>query len=138
MLSDCQERSQILKEMKTTPVNFENKFQGIIFCSERQGHISLRGQRDKPGREHDLVVIQIEQAEKRRDSVDTYFTVDNKWLRKFVETGGPNELNKEQVHNLIEHIDICPDKQIKITYNFSDWMEPFIDCIEKLKQMANE
>lgn len=247
MLSDRQERSQILKEMKTTPVNFENKFQGIIFCGECQRRISLRGQRDmktlyrafyckgkrdqfhkghkpfsidvdtmeltvlwqlnlqikyaldadaflkrfsleeassrlkarrqaevnmlrakaadikkrrsrtfedfsnalidedvyriqmdKLGREQDLVAIQIEQAEKRRDSVDTYFTVDNKWLRKFVETGGQNELNKELVHNLIERIDIYPDKRIKITYNFSDWMEPFIDCIEELKQMDDE
>ena len=247
MLSDRQERSQILKEMKTTPVNFENKFQGIIFCGECQRRISLRGQRDmktlyrafyckgkrdqfhkghkpfsidvdtmeltvlwqlnlqikyaldadaflkrfsleeassrlkarrqaevnmlrakaadikkrrsqtfedfsnalidedvyriqmdKLGREQDLVAIQIEQAEKRHDSVDTYFTVDNKWLRKFVETGGQNELNKELVHNLIERIDIYPDKRIKITYNFSDWMEPFIDCIEELKQMDDE
>lgn len=247
ILSDRQERSQILKEMKTTPVNFENKFQGIIFCGECQRRISLRGQRDmktlyrafyckgkrdqfhkghkpfsidvdtmeltvlwqlnlqikyaldadaflkrfsleeassrlkarrqaevnmlrakasdikkrrsrtfedfsnalidedvyriqmdKLGREQDLVAIQIEQAEKRRDSVDTYFTVDNKWLQKFVETGGQNELNKELVHNLIERIDIYPDKQIKITYNFSDWMEPFIDCIEELKQMDDE
>ena len=247
MLSDRQERSQILKEMKTTPVNFENKFQGIIFCGECQRRISLRGQRDmktlyrafyckgkrdqfhkghkpfsidvdtmeltvlwqlnlqikyaldadaflkrfsleeassrlkarrqaevnmlrakaadikkrrsqtfedfsnalidedvyriqmdKLGREQDLVAIQIEQAEKRRDSVDTYFTVDNKWLQKFVETGGQNELNKELVHNLIERIDIYPDKRIKITYNFSDWMEPFIDCIEELKQMDDE
>ncbi|MDD6618612.1 MAG: recombinase family protein [Clostridiales bacterium] len=46
ILSDRQERSQILKEMKTTPVNFENKFQGIIFCGECQRRISLRGQRD--------------------------------------------------------------------------------------------
>ena len=247
MLSDRQERSQILKEMKTTPVNFENKFQGIIFCGECQRRISLRGQRDmktlyrafyckgkrdqfhkghkpfsidvdtmeltvlwqlnlqikyaldadaflkrfsleeassrlkarrqaevnmlrakaadikkrrsqtfedfsnalidedvyriqmdKLGREQDLVAVQIEQAKKRRDSVDTYFTVDNKWLRKFVETGGQNELNKELVHNLIERIDIYPDKRIKITYNFSDWMEPFIDCIEELKQMDDE
>ena len=247
ILSDRQERSQILKEMKTTPVNFENKFQGIIFCGECQRRISLRGQRDmktlyrafyckgkrdqfhkghkpfsidvdtmeltvlwqlnlqikyaldadaflkrfsleeassrlkarrqaevnmlrakaadikkrrsrtfedfsnalidedvyriqmdKLGREQDLVAIQIEQAEKRRDSVDTYFTVDNKWLQKFVETGGQNELNKELVHNLIERIDIYPDKRIKITYNFSDWMEPFIDCIEELKQMDDE
>lgn len=247
ILSDRQERSQILMEMKTTPVNFENKFQGIIFCGECQRRISLRGQRDmktlyrafyckgkrdqfhkghkpfsidvdtmeltvlwqlnlqikyaldadaflkrfsleeassrlkarrqaevnmlrakaadikkrrsrtfedfsnalidedvyriqmdKLGREQDLVAIQIEQAEKRRDSVDTYFTVDNKWLRKFVETGGQNELNKELVHNLIERIDIYPDKRIKITYNFSDWMEPFIDCIEELKQMDDE
>lgn len=247
MLSDRQERSQILKEMKTTPVNFENKFQGIIFCGECQRRISLRGQRDmktlyrafyckgkrdqfhkghkpfsidvdtmeltvlwqlnlqikyaldadaflkrfsleeassrlkarrqaevnmlrakaadikkrrsqtfedfsnalidedvyriqmdKLGREQDLVAVQIEQAKKRRDSVDTYFTVDNKWLRKFVETGGQNELNKELVHNLIERIDIYHDKRIKITYNFSDWMEPFIDCIEELKQMDDE
>ena len=247
MLSDRQERSQILKEMKTTPVNFENKFQGIIFCGECQRRISLRGQRDmktlyrafyckgkrdqfhkghkpfsidvdtmeltvlwqlnlqikyaldadaflkrfslekassrlkarrqaevnmlrakaadikkrrsrtfedfsnalidedvyriqmdKLGREQDLVAVQIEQAKKHRDSVDTYFTVDNKWLQKFVETGGQNELNKELVHNLIERIDIYPDKRIKITYNFSDWMEPFIDCIEELKQMDDE
>ena len=97
-----------------------------------------RIQMDKLGREQDLVAIQIEQAEKRRDSVDTYFTVDNKWLQKFVETGGQNELNKELVHNLIERIDIYHDKRIKITYNFSDWMEPFIDCIEELKQMDDE
>ena len=247
LLSNRQERSAIMKEMKTIPPNFENKFPGLLYCGECQRRITLRGQRDmktlyrayyckgkrdqfhqghkpfsidvdtmeltvlwqlnlqikyaldadallkrfsleeasvrlkakrqaelnmlhakaadikqrrsrtfedfsnalidedvyriqmdKLVAEQERLSLQIEHAQKRRDSVDTYFTVDNKWLRKFVETGGQSDLNKDLVHELIERIDMYPDKRIKITYNFSDWMEPFIDCIEELKQMDEE
>ena len=70
---------------------------------------------------------------RRRDSVDEYFTLDNEWLRAFVETGAVNELTPELIHQLIKRIDVYPDKRIKITFNYTDWMNPLLDCIEESK-----
>lgn len=80
-----------------------------------------------------VVTDMIKEAERRRDSVDEYFTLDNEWLRAFVETGAVNELTPELIHQLIKRIDVYPDKRIKITFNYTDWMNPLLDCIEESK-----
>lgn len=82
---------------------------------------------------HELIDI----AEKRLNSVDTYFTINNKWLRTFVETGALNEMTPELIKQLIERIDVYSDKRIQITFSYSNWMEPLLDCFEEA-QMIEE
>lgn len=88
---------------------------------------------DKLAAKLDAITKQIAAAEARRDEVDQYFTTDNTWLRTFVETGAVNELTPELIHQLIKRIDVYPDKCIKITFNYTDWMNPLLDCIEESK-----
>lgn len=83
---------------------------------------------------HDLIAI----AEKRLHSVDTYFTIDNKWLRTFVETGALNEMTPELIKQLIDRIDIYSDKRIQITFSYSNWMEPLLDCYEEAQIIEAE
>ena len=92
-----------------------------------------RIQMDKLAAKLDAITKQIAAAEARRDEVDQYFTTDNTWLRTFVETGAVNELTPELIHQLIKRIDVYPDKRIKITFNYTDWMNPLLDCIEESK-----
>lgn len=92
-----------------------------------------RIQMDKLAAKLDAITKQIAAAEARRDEVDQYFTTDNTWLRAFVETGAVNELTPELIHQLIKRIDVYPDKRIKITFNYTDWMNPLLDCIEESK-----
>lgn len=82
----------------------------------------------------DLITI----AEKRLNSVDTYFTIDNKWLRTFVETGALNEMTPELIKQLIDRIDIYSDKRIQITFSYSNWMEPLLDCYEEAQIIEAE
>lgn len=83
---------------------------------------------------HELIAI----AEKRLVSVDTYFTIDNKWLRTFVETGALNEMTPELIKHLIDRIDVYADKRIQITFSYSNWMEPLLDCFEEIKILEAE
>lgn len=97
-----------------------------------------RIQMDKLAAELNTVTDLIAIAEKRRDSVDTYFTIDNKWLRTFVETGALNEMTPELIKQLIKRIDVYGDKRVQITFNYGDWMEPLLDCIEEAKIIESE
>lgn len=83
---------------------------------------------------HELITI----AEKRLNSVDTYFTIDNKWLRTFVETGALNEMTPELIKQLIDRIDVYSDKRIQITFSYSNWMEPLLDCFEEVQMIEGE
>ena len=78
---------------------------------------------------HELITI----AEKRLSSADTYFNVDNKWLRTFVETGAVNEMTPELIRQLIDRIDVYSDQRIQITFSYTNWMEPLLDCFNELK-----
>lgn len=82
----------------------------------------------------DTVTKEIAVAEKRRDEVDLYFSIDNKWLRTFVETGAQNEMTSELIHQLIQRIDVYSDKRVQITFNYANWMNPLLECVEALKQ----
>lgn len=93
-----------------------------------------RAQMDKPSVKLDTVTKEIAVAEKRRDEVDLYFSIDNKWLRTFVETGAQNEMTSELIHQLIQRIDVYSDKRIQITFNYANWMNPLLECVEALKQ----
>lgn len=90
---------------------------------------------DKLATKLDTITKQIATAEKRRDEVDLYFTVDNKWLRTFVETGAQDEMTPELVQLLIQRIDVFADKRIEITFNYADWMAPLLGYIEEAKQL---
>lgn len=94
-----------------------------------------RIQMDKLGAKLDAITNQIATAEKRRDEMDLYFTVDNKWLRTFVETGAQDEMTAELIHLLIQRIDVYADKRIKITFNYADWMTPLLGYIEEAKEL---
>lgn len=67
--------------------------------------------------------------------MDLYFSIDNKWLRTFVETGAQNEMTSELIHQLIQRIDVYSDKRIQITFNYVNWMEPLMDCVEEVKSL---
>lgn len=94
-----------------------------------------RIQMDKLAAKLDAITNQIATAEKRRDEVDLYFTVDNKWLRTFVETGAQNEMTPELIQLLIQRIDVYADKRIEITFNYADWMTPLLGYIEEAKHL---
>lgn len=94
-----------------------------------------RIQMDKLAAKLDAITNQIATAEKRRDEVDLYFTVDNKWLRTFVETGAQNEMTPELVQLLIQRIDVFADKRIEIAFNYADWMAPLLGYIEEAKHL---
>ena len=68
---------------------------------------------------HELIAI----AEKRLNSVDTYFNFDNKWLRTFVETGALNEMTPELIRQLIDRIDVYSDQRVQITLIYNNWLE---------------
>ena len=89
---------------------------------------------DKLSVKLDTVTKEIAAAEKRRDEVDLYFSIDNKWLRTFVETGAQNEMTSELIHQIIQRIDVYSDKRIQITFNYANWMNPLLECVEALKQ----
>ena len=93
-----------------------------------------RAQMDKLSVKLDTVTKEIAVSEKRRDEVDLYFSIDNKWLRTFVETGAQNEMTSELIHQLIQRIDVYSDKRIQITFNYANWMNPLLECVEALKQ----
>ena len=97
-----------------------------------------RAQMDKLSVKLDTVTKEIAAAEKRRDEVDLYFSIDNKWLRTFVETGAQNEMTPELIHQLIQRIDVYSDKRIQITFNYVNWMNPLLECVEALKQRENQ
>lgn len=77
-------------------------------------------------------------AQKRLGEVDTYFTPDNEWLRAFLSANISEELNTPAVRLLIKRIDIWNDRQICITFHFSDWMEKLNNCIAELKMIEME
>lgn len=120
-------KSKAAKFKKRRSVAFEDLSEGLI--DEDVYHIQM----EKLASELAVVTDMIKEAERRRDSVDEYFTLDNEWLRAFVETGAVNELTPELIHQLIKRIDVYPDKRIKITFNYTDWMNPLLDCIEESK-----
>ena len=94
-----------------------------------------RIQMDKLATKLDAITKQIATAEKRRDEVDLYFTVDNKWLRTFVETGAQDGMTPELIHLLIQRIDVYADKRIEITFNYADWMAPLLGYVEEAKHL---
>lgn len=67
--------------------------------------------------------------------MDLYFSIDNKWLRTFAETGAQNEMTSELIHQIIQRIDVYSDKRIQITFNYANWMEPLMDCVEEVKSL---
>lgn len=83
---------------------------------------------------HELIAI----AEKRLNSVDTYFNFDNKWLRTFVETGALNEITPELIRQLIDRIDVYSDQRVQITFSYNNWMEPLLDCFNELQAIEAE
>ena len=83
---------------------------------------------------HELIAI----AEKRLNSVDTYFNFDNKWLRTFVETGALNEMTPELIRQLIDRIDVYSDQRVQITFSYNNWMEPLLDCFNELQAIEAE
>lgn len=90
---------------------------------------------DKLAAQMTAVCEEIRQAEKRRDDVDTYFNLDNKWLRTFVDTGGAVEMNSDLYHNLIQRIEVFSDNRITITFNYDDWMTPLLECLNEAKEL---
>lgn len=96
-----------------------------------------RIQMDKLAAKLDAITNQITAAEKRRDDVDLYFTVDNKWLRTFVETGVQDGMTPELIKLLIQRIDVYADKRIEITFNYADWMAPLLGYIEEAKELEH-
>lgn len=77
----------------------------------------------------------ISRAEKRLLEVDTYFTMDNEWLRTFLSVRHMESLDSRAIHLLIHKIEIWHDKQLHITYNFGDWMEKLQSCIREIKEI---
>lgn len=96
-----------------------------------------RIQMDKLATKLDAITKQITAAEKRRDEVELYFTVDNKWLCTFVETGAQNEIMPELIQLLIQRVDVYADKRIKINFNYADWMAPLLGYIEEAKHLES-
>ena len=94
-----------------------------------------RIQMDKLATKLDAITKQITAAEKRRDEVELYYTVVNKWLCTFVETGVQNEITPELIQLLIQRIDIYVDKRIETNFNYADWMSPLLGYIEGAKHL---
>lgn len=88
--------------------------------------------------EHAWLEEDIKNARNRLNEIDTYFTPDNEWLRAFLSARISDELNTPAVQLLIKRIDIWHDKQIRITFHFSDWMEKLNSCIAEWKLIEME
>lgn len=120
-------KSRAAKLKKRRSGAFEDLSAGLI--DEDVYHIQM----EKLAAELAAVTDMIKEAERRRDSIDEYFTLDNQWLRVFAGTGAVNEMTPELIRQLIKRIDVYPDKRIKITFNYKNWMEPLLACIEESK-----
>lgn len=77
---------------------------------------------------------QVPIAIQKRDEIDTYFTMDNKWLTAFLSTGEMPSLSPDLVKKLVKRIDIYPDSRMRITFSFANWMEKLQDYIKELKE----
>lgn len=71
----------------------------------------------------------------RRDEVDIYFTLDNQWLQTFSKIDQLDDINKEVIKTLIKQIDPFPDERIRITFNYTDWLEPLESGIHEAQEM---
>lgn len=78
----------------------------------------------------------IERAKKRLEDVSTYFTLDNKWLRHFLNARISSELDSRATHTLIEKVELWHDNQIRILFRFGDWMEQMQLYIKELQQSS--
>lgn len=76
----------------------------------------------------------IERAKKRLEDVSTYFTVDNEWLKLFLNARISSELDSRAVHLLISRIEVWHNQQIRIAYRCSDWMVQIQNYINELNQ----
>ncbi len=74
---------------------------------------------------------QVRQAQQRRDEVDTHFSLNNKWLRTFADARYCADDGGELAHQLIQKIEIFPDKVIRVTFQYNDWMEPLLAQLQE-------
>ncbi len=44
-------------------------------------------------------------------------------------------MTSELIHQIIQRIDVYSDKRIQITFNYANWMEPLMDCVEEVKSL---
>ncbi|MCD8232349.1 MAG: recombinase family protein [Clostridiales bacterium] len=74
---------------------------------------------------------QIRQTQQHRDEVDTHFSLNNKWLRTFADARYCADDGGELAHQLIQKIEIFPDKVIRVTFQYNDWMEPLLAQLQE-------
>lgn len=80
----------------------------------------------------------IEKNEKKRKFYEESYIDRNMWIQKFKKFKGEKELTREMVVELIEKIELFPDRRIQITFQFAEEYEKIMqsigDSIEKQKE----
>ncbi len=71
-------------------------------------------------------------------NVDTYFTPDNRWLKAFTATGQLDLSDPKALKALVKKVEIFPDDRIRITYQYGDWMEPFLGLLSEAEGLNGE
>lgn len=46
-------------------------------------------------------------------------------------------MTSELIHQLIQRIDVYSDKRIQITFNYANWMNPLLECVEEAKRIES-
>lgn len=73
---------------------------------------------------------QVEQDEKIRKYYEDNLTNQNTWVKQFKKFEAERELTKFMVTELLEKVEIFPDRRIQIIFKFSEEYHSVIDCIE--------
>ncbi len=90
--------------------------------------------RDKLSDELEDLKNRLAACRERMGNVDTYFTPDNRWLKAFTATGQLDLSDPEALKALVKKVEIFPDDRIRITYQYGDWMEPFLDLLSEAEE----
>lgn len=88
--------------------------------------------------DQESITRQIQALQTQLELTDEVFSIPNQWLRSLTAEGAVHEITTDLIHQLIEKIEVFPDKSINITYRYEDYMRPLLNSIDKLKMIDTE
>lgn len=81
---------------------------------------------------------QLQELQTQLDLTDELFSLPGQWLRNLAAAGAVHEITTDLLHQLIKKIEVFPDKSIRITYHYEDYMRPLLNGIDKLRMIDAE
>ena len=93
---------------------------------------------EKLDNDQESITRQIQELQTHLDLTDEVFSMPKQWLRNLTSEGAVHEITTELIHQLIEKIEVFPDKSIKITYRYEDYISPLLNSIDKMKMIDAE
>lgn len=111
------------------------KLKKAVYEDYRSGLISqeeFTAYRQDYRKKEELLERQLESVDRRREK-DTPEIFENPWIKRLSELGTVEKLDRDIVTEMIYEIRVYEDHRIRITYNFSDELDNFLqtDYIEK-------